>query len=185
MTATLYDVDGEWVDDVPDVHPDAPIGWTVTGAGWLETPDTLTTREAAELLEVHPGSVDRMARTGRIRGVRLGGYWVLDRASVDAYVRARQRRRLPTQTSRWRRPPAPPRRAPRPEPPRLPAGPLLGLVDSRGGPRALGLPRGSAEDQALYRARKSGRVTREAADRLACRVLNTTPWAVWGAEYDE
>ena len=70
-----------------------------------------------------------------------------------------------------------------PRPGRLPAGPLLALLDLHGGPVALGVQRDSREDRAIKRARAEGSVTERAADLLAVHVLHRTPWEVWGATY--
>lgn len=67
---------------------------------------------------------------------------------------------------------------------RLPAGPLLSMIDRSGGPTALGVQRGGREAQAISRAREEGTVTELAADLLAVHVLRVTPWEVWGAAYD-
>ena len=66
---------------------------------------------------------------------------------------------------------------------RLPAEPLLRRVAARGGGAACGTKLDGAVEQALQRARREGTVTVYAADLLAVRLLNLTPWEVWGDDY--
>lgn len=68
---------------------------------------------------------------------------------------------------------------------RVSAEPLLRLLAVRGGPAACGAGEGTAEEQALLRARRQGWVTIWAADELAVRLLGMTPLEVWGDEWLE
>jgi hypothetical protein len=63
----------------------------------------------------------------------------------------------------------------------LPAGPLIDAVQRSGG-----LPQFAARGelaQAFYRARRSGRLTIEAADLMAIRLLHVHPYFVWGDDW--
>lgn len=61
---------------------------------------------------------------------------------------------------------------------RLPAAPLLRLVDQRGA-----TPPDDALARALTRARREGTVTPYSGDHLAVRLLGLTAWEVWGDQY--
>ena len=57
-------------------------------------PKLMTVREAADLLELHPESVRRLARLGRFPpGRRLLGHLVFDAAEVRKLARQRERDR--------------------------------------------------------------------------------------------
>ena len=43
----------------------------------------LTVPEAAEKLDYHPGHLSQLLRTGRVKGMRVGGRWLLDPAEVE------------------------------------------------------------------------------------------------------
>ena len=126
--------------------------------------------EAARLLDVCPGHVVHLAREGKIRAERVGRSYVIDRGSAEAYAEQRDRRKASMR-------PTPPRPAP---PDALPATPLLRVVDRRGGRRAVGVARKSAEERTLQRAARDGWVSQQMADRLATQLLGLTPWEVWG-----
>ncbi len=56
-----------------------------------QTPDLLSTDEAAELLNVHPNTVKKMVRDGRLPATKPGAgrNWKIARADVLAMVEAR------------------------------------------------------------------------------------------------
>lgn len=139
-----------------------PIGYALTGAGWAATraPVTLTTSEAAAYAGRARSGILELAKSGRVEAVQVDGRWLIDGASLDAYL-------------------ASPRRPH--EARRLPAGPLLRQVTSRGGDAACGVFAHSAEQKALERARKDGTVTIWMADHLAVRLLGLTLWELWPA----
>ncbi|WP_396270790.1 helix-turn-helix domain-containing protein [Granulicella paludicola] len=45
------------------------------GSDWPATEPYLDTDEAAAILRVHPKTLQRMARKGEVRGVRVGKLW--------------------------------------------------------------------------------------------------------------
>ena len=46
----------------------------------------LDSREAAALLQIHPKTLQRLARKGEIRGMRLGKLWRFRTSDLDAWV---------------------------------------------------------------------------------------------------
>jgi len=48
--------------------------------------DVMTTKEAAEILEIAPESVARLVRQGTLRGERFGRSWMIYRSSVEEYL---------------------------------------------------------------------------------------------------
>lgn len=142
---------------------DEPVPYTLTTRGEAATRTLLTTVEAAALLNVDPSWITRLARRGRIAGVKVGAQLLLDASSVRDYAPKRQ----------------PARRA-RGHAPSVPAEPFLRLLDSRGGAAACGVERSSAEEKAIERARRTGVLTEVMADRLTVQLLGLTMWEVWG-----
>jgi excisionase family DNA binding protein len=49
------------------------------------TEPDLTTEQAAQELQLRPKTVRRLARDGRIRGVRRGSTWRFPRTAIEAY----------------------------------------------------------------------------------------------------
>jgi len=47
----------------------------------------LDCEEAAELLHLHPESVKRLARTGRIVAAKMGGVWRFRASALETYLR--------------------------------------------------------------------------------------------------
>ena len=43
----------------------------------------LTVPEAAEILRYHPDHLGRLLRTGTVKGERVGGRWMIERAEVE------------------------------------------------------------------------------------------------------
>lgn len=133
-----------------------PVPFQLTLKGWAASGQLLTSEEAAALLGTVPATVAAYLHDGTLVGTMVDGRWLLERDQVMRLLKA----------------PAPRRR-------RLPAGPLLRLVDGRGGPAACGIRQGSADERALDRARRTGRITEDAADRLAVRLLGLVPAEIW------
>lgn len=57
----------------------------------MQSSDTLTPAEAAEILKLKPDTVVRLIRSGKLRGFAVGGgtlrhRWVLKRSDVLAYL---------------------------------------------------------------------------------------------------
>ena len=59
------------------------------------------------------------------------------------------------------------------------SGPSVRQILLRGGDAACGVRQGSAEQQALVRARQCGWLTEDAADKRACHVLAMSAWELW------
>jgi len=135
-----------WVDDL-----DQPVAYWLTDAGWAVTgPSTLTLSEAATSSELAPAYVARLVRLGYVDGVEVDGQWLVDGASLAAFMVGR-----------------------------VPAAPLLRQVLLRGGDAACGVRQHSAEERALARARKWGYLTEAGADKLSCSVLRMSVWELW------
>jgi excisionase family DNA binding protein len=49
----------------------------------------ITSEKAAQLLGIHPKTLQQMAREGRIPAVRVGKYWRFRNSDLDSWVRAR------------------------------------------------------------------------------------------------
>lgn len=47
----------------------------------------LTSEEAAALLQIHPKTLQKMARLGQVPGFRLGDLWRYRASALDAWVR--------------------------------------------------------------------------------------------------
>ncbi len=50
---------------------------------------TLTLREAAQALALHPDTVKKMAQAGRIPAVKLGKYWRFRLSELDAWLKSK------------------------------------------------------------------------------------------------
>jgi excisionase family DNA binding protein len=50
----------------------------------------LTVEEAAQHLRLHPKTLQRFAREGRVPCVRLGKYWMFRLSTLDLWVRQQQ-----------------------------------------------------------------------------------------------
>jgi len=48
----------------------------------------ITSENAAQLLGIHPKTVQQMAREGRIPAVRIGKFWRFRKSDLDSWVRA-------------------------------------------------------------------------------------------------
>lgn len=143
--------------------------WVVTaglGVDWLETP------AAAALVQLSQARIAFLVSRGEIRGRKFERRWLVERASLERYAASRRMGRPPGTPNRR---PARPRRVAHLDP-----APLLDRIERRGGLRACGGLPGSAEEAAFYRARRDGRLTLAAADRLSIRLLGLTMQEVWG-----
>jgi excisionase family DNA binding protein len=49
----------------------------------------LDSREAAALLQIHPKTLQRLARKGEIRAMRIGKLWLFRVSDLDAWVHLR------------------------------------------------------------------------------------------------
>jgi excisionase family DNA binding protein len=75
-----------------DLPPKKPLGRvqaddgrsTVPGAFHLEP--LLDTDEAAAIMKIHPKTLQRFARLGRIRGVHVGKLWRFRASEIDAWI---------------------------------------------------------------------------------------------------
>lgn len=47
----------------------------------------MTTAEAAELLGLHPASIPRLIKQGKLTGERFGRDWMVYRQSVEDYIK--------------------------------------------------------------------------------------------------
>lgn len=55
--------------------------------------DFLTTKQAAEILEVEPFSVSKAINRGRLHAVKFGTQWMIERKDVERYQKEVQRPR--------------------------------------------------------------------------------------------
>jgi len=56
----------------------------------MKMSDILTTKQAAEILEINPVSVIRAINRGRIEAVKFGVQWVIERDEVERYKQERR-----------------------------------------------------------------------------------------------
>lgn len=54
----------------------------------------LTIKDVADLLSVHPMTVYRLLKQGRLPGVRLGGVWRFSRQAIERWETDQERRTL-------------------------------------------------------------------------------------------
>jgi excisionase family DNA binding protein len=77
----------------PDTSPqkvnDNGILFHIEAAGDMAFERLLRVPEAAELVGVHPKTLQAMARTGTVPCLRIGKYWLFRASSLDAWVRDR------------------------------------------------------------------------------------------------
>lgn len=151
---------------------DEPVPFVLTELGLWATDGWVTTEQAAGILSMPRESVAALASRGCVSGRKVGREWLLRREEVEKYLVERRGRGA-----------RPGRRLSRPAQRkglvRLPAGPLVELVERRGGPAACGVRHRSAEEVAYFRARREGSLTERAADQLTVRLLGLTPREVW------
>lgn len=48
---------------------------------------TMTVREVSEYLRVHPTTVYRLVKTGRLPGFKVGDRWRFQQAEIDSWLR--------------------------------------------------------------------------------------------------
>lgn len=46
------------------------------------------TDEAAQLLQIHPKTLQQMARAGRVPGIRIGKFWRFRKSEIDRWLRS-------------------------------------------------------------------------------------------------
>jgi excisionase family DNA binding protein len=69
------------------------LGWRVF-AVWTEEKmqaefePLITSEKAAQLLGIHPKTLQKMARSRKIPAVRVGKYWRFRKSDLDSWVRA-------------------------------------------------------------------------------------------------
>jgi excisionase family DNA binding protein len=64
----------------------------------------LDSDEAAQLLKIHPKTLQRMARRGEIPGVQIGKLWRFRRSELNAWMEAISKRSDPCRLKLERRP---------------------------------------------------------------------------------
>ena len=52
----------------------------------MKTMETLTPGELAKILKLHPFTVTRLAREGKIPAFKVGGVWRIDRAKFERWI---------------------------------------------------------------------------------------------------
>jgi excisionase family DNA binding protein len=57
----------------------------------MTTPRVYTIEEVAEVLKVHPRTVNRMLERGQLRGVKAGRLWRISQEALEAYLRGEER----------------------------------------------------------------------------------------------
>lgn len=60
---------------------------STVGRGNYEFERLLDSEEAAALLHVHPESLKRLARRGKVVAAKMGGIWRFRASALEAYVR--------------------------------------------------------------------------------------------------
>jgi len=123
-------------------------------------PVSWTVAEASAASGRHPNTIQAWARGSHVDAVLVDRQWLIDGGALLAYA-------------------ARPRRI-HPEPPLLPAAPLLRQIALRGGPAVCGVQAHSPEQKAIERAQREGHLTLWMADRLAAQILGLCPLEVWG-----
>ena len=48
--------------------------------------DFLTTLEAASTLNLHPGTIKRLCRQGKLRGEKVNGGWLISKTEVETFA---------------------------------------------------------------------------------------------------
>jgi excisionase family DNA binding protein len=64
------------------------------GARGAQFEQFLTIKDVAHLLNVHPMTVYRLLKQGRLPGVRLGGVWRFSRQAIERWESEQERRTL-------------------------------------------------------------------------------------------
>jgi excisionase family DNA binding protein len=59
----------------------------------MKTIETLTPGEIAKILKLHPFTVTRLAREGRIPAFKVGGVWRIEKAEFESWVKKQHSKR--------------------------------------------------------------------------------------------
>jgi len=51
--------------------------------------ETYTVEEVAEALKLHPYTIRRLCREGKIPAFKFGGQWRFDKNEIDAFIRSK------------------------------------------------------------------------------------------------
>ena len=54
--------------------------------------DVLTVEEVAEYLRIHPYTVRRLARTGKLPGFKVGGQWRFNRSQMNILINSKHKK---------------------------------------------------------------------------------------------
>ena len=66
------------------------LNFVHNGTGRARLSDVLTLREVASYLRVHPNTIYRLARSGKLPAFKMGTDWRFHRAAVDTYLKEQQ-----------------------------------------------------------------------------------------------
>jgi len=55
--------------------------------------ETLTPHEISKILKLHPFTVTRLAREGKIPAFKVGGVWRIEKAEFESWVKKQRSRR--------------------------------------------------------------------------------------------
>lgn len=61
----------------------------VVGESEIHFEPLLDTREAAALLGIHPKTLQRLARSGKVPSVRIGKSWAFRASGLDSWLRSK------------------------------------------------------------------------------------------------
>ena len=59
--------------------------------GRMEMPESLTLDEAAKFLQMHPVTVRRHLRAGKLPGRKIGGEWRISRTALEQFLTGDQK----------------------------------------------------------------------------------------------
>ncbi len=62
---------------------------TQLGGGSRGAQALLTSREAAQILKIHPKVLERMAKRGEVPALKVGKFWRYHAATLDAWIQTR------------------------------------------------------------------------------------------------
>ena len=54
--------------------------------------EVLTAEEVAEYLRIHPYTVRRLARAGKVPGFKIGGQWRFNRSEIDNLINSKRKK---------------------------------------------------------------------------------------------
>lgn len=52
----------------------------------IKKEEVLTAEEVAEYLRIHPYTLRRLARAGKLPGFKIGGQWRFDKKQIDKFM---------------------------------------------------------------------------------------------------